>query len=417
MFPWLENEKFKSKQPAINFSSSPIQPRILKLNSYLCSKMENHLKIGIVCYPTYGGSGVVATELGKALADKGHEIHFITYSQPVRLGSVHKRVRYHEVVVSDYPLFIYPPYELVLASKMVDVAKYEKLDLLHVHYAIPHASAAITAKQVLAEEGIHLPVVTTLHSTDITLLGKDASFEPVISFAINKSDAVTAVSNSLKNDTYKLFGINKEIEVIPNFLNLEKTDFEGRDELRSEYAEPNEKILIHVSNFRPVKRIIDIIHVFAKIKDQIPSKLILLGDGPERSRAEQLCRELEMCDRVIFVGSVKNPMELLNIGDVFMLPSESESFGLAALEAMSVGLPVISTNTGGLPEINRHGVTGMMSDVGDVEDMAKNVLFLLSDEKRLKKFKENARNRASDFSLEKILPMYERVYTSVLETV
>lgn len=376
--------------------------------------MANQLKIGIVCYPTYGGSGVVATELGKALADKGHEIHFITYSQPVRLASVHKRVRYHEVVVSDYPLFIYPPYELVLASKMIEVAKYEKLDLMHVHYAIPHASAAITAKQVLAEEGIHLPVITTLHGTDITLLGKDASFEPVISFAINKSDAVTAVSNSLKNDTYKLFGINRDIEVIPNFLNLDKTEFSGRQELRDEYAAPDEKILIHVSNFRPVKRIEDIIDVFARIKDQIPSQLVLLGDGPERTRAEQKCRGLGICEKVTFVGNVKNPMELLNIGDLFMLPSESESFGLAALEAMAVGLPVISTNTGGLPEVNRHGVTGMMSDVGDVEDMAKNVLFLLSDEKRLKKFSDNARIRAADFSLDKILPQYEALYNSVL---
>lgn len=379
--------------------------------------MENHLKIGIVCYPTYGGSGVVATELGKALSEKGHEIHFITYSQPVRLGAAHKRVRYHEVNVSDYPLFIYPPYELVLASKMVDVVKYEKLDLLHVHYAIPHASAAITAKQVLAEEGIHLPVITTLHGTDITLLGKDASFEPVISFAINKSDAVTAVSNSLKNDTYKLFGINKDIEVIPNFLNLEKTEFTNQKELRAEFASPDEKILIHVSNFRPVKRILDIIEVYALVKDQIKTKLILIGDGPERSRAEQKCRELSLCEEVIFVGNVKNPMELLSIGDVFMLPSESESFGLAALEAMSVGLPVISTNTGGLPEVNRHGVTGMMSNVGDVEDMAKNVIFLLSDEKRLEKFSKQARLRAADFSIDKILPMYEKVYQSVLATV
>lgn len=379
--------------------------------------MSNMLKIGIVCYPTYGGSGVVATELGKALSDKGHEIHFITYSQPVRLSAAHKRVRYHEVNVSDYPLFIYPPYELVLASKMVDVVKYEKLDLMHVHYAIPHASAAITAKQVLAEEGIHLPVITTLHGTDITLLGKDASFEPVISFAINKSDAVTAVSQSLKNDTYKLFGINKDIEVIPNFLSFEETLIPNREELRAEYAELDEKILIHVSNFRPVKRIIDIIEVFRLIKDKVKAKLILLGDGPERSKAEQLCREYDMCDRVVFVGNLKNPMELLGIGDLFILPSESESFGLAALEAMAVGLPVISTNTGGLPEVNRHGVTGMMSNVGDVEDMAKNVEFLFKDEKRLKKISDNARLRAAEFSTEKILPMYEILYQKVLQKV
>jgi len=378
--------------------------------------MSNHLKIGIVCYPTYGGSGVVATELGIALANKGHEIHFITYSQPVRLGSARKNVRYHEVNVSEYPLFIYPPYELVLASKMVDVAKYEKLDLLHVHYAIPHASAAITAKQVLAEEGIHLPVITTLHGTDITLLGKDASFEPVISFAINKSDAVTAVSHSLKNDTYKLFGINRDIEVIPNFLNLGKMEFGNRADLRAEYALPEEKILMHVSNFRPVKRIPDVISVFAKVRGDVPSKLILVGDGPERSRAEQQVRELDICERVIFVGNVKNPLEMLSIADVFMLPSESESFGLAALEAMACGVPVISTNTGGLPEVNRHGVTGMMSNVGDVDDMAKNVLFMLSDEKRLERLKQNALLRAADFSLEKILPLYENLYNSVLAT-
>lgn len=375
------------------------------------------LKIGIVCYPTYGGSGVVATELGKALADQGHEIHFITYSQPVRLGAAHKRIRYHEVNVSEYPLFYYPPYESVLASKMVDVVKYENLDLMHVHYAIPHASAAITAKMVLAQEGIFLPVITTLHGTDITLLGKDASFEPVISFAINQSDAVSAVSQSLKNDTYKLFGINQEIEVIPNFLSTEHQPMEQAPGLREEYAHADEKILIHMSNFRPVKRIMDIIDVFAKVQAAIPSKLILLGDGPERSRAEQKCRELAIADKVTFVGNLKQPQELLSIGDLFILPSESESFGLAALEAMAAGIPVISTNTGGLPEVNRHGVTGMMSDVGDIDDMVKNCVYLLSDAKRLIKFKEQARKRAEDFSLEKILPQYEKLYQTVLERV
>jgi len=379
--------------------------------------MQRMLKIGIVCYPTYGGSGVVATELGKALADQGHEIHFITYSQPVRLGSAHKRIRYHEVNVSDYPLFFYPPYESVLASKMVDVVKYENLDLMHVHYAIPHASAAITAKMVLAQEGIHLPVITTLHGTDITLLGKDASFEPVISFAINQSDAVSAVSQSLKNDTYKLFGINQEIEVIPNFLNSDHHPASNASELRSEYASADEKVLVHMSNFRPVKRIIDIIEVFSRVRQSIDSKLILLGDGPERTRAEQKCRELCINEHVTFVGSLKQPQELLSIGDLFILPSESESFGLAALEAMAAGLPVISTNTGGLPEVNRHGVTGMMSDVGDIEDMAKNCIYLLSDKKRLAKFKDQARKRAEDFSLEKILPQYEKLYQTVLERV
>jgi N-acetyl-alpha-D-glucosaminyl L-malate synthase BshA len=379
--------------------------------------MQRMLKIGIVCYPTYGGSGVVATELGKALADQGHEIHFITYSQPVRLGAAHKRIRYHEVNVSEYPLFYYPPYESVLASKMVDVVKYEKLDLMHVHYAIPHASSAITAKMVLAEEGIKLPVITTLHGTDITLLGKDASFEPVISFAINKSDAVTAVSQSLKNDTYKLFGINQEIEVIPNFLNAEHEAVASSPELRREYATDNERIIIHMSNFRPVKRILDIIEVFARVQPAVKSKLILLGDGPERSRAEQKCRELNIAEHVTFVGNLKQPQELLSIGDLFILPSESESFGLAALEAMAAGLPVISTNTGGLPEVNRHGVTGMMSDVGDIEDMVKNCIYLLEDTRRLAKFKGQAKRRAQDFSIDKILPLYEQLYQKVIKHV
>lgn len=375
------------------------------------------LKIGIVGYPTFGGSGVVATELGKALAEKGHEIHFITYSQPVRLGSSRKNIRYHEVNVSEYPLFLYPPYELVLASKLVEVAKYEKLDLLHVHYAIPHASAGYMAKQILAEEGIHLPLITTLHGTDITLLGKDASFEPVISFAINKSDAVTAVSQSLRLDTYKLFGINREIEVIPNFINFEKMEFPEKEELRQDYAEEDERLIVHISNFRPVKRVMDVLSVFDQVKDKVKSKLIMVGDGPERSRAEQMCREHEMCDRVIFLGNVKNPAEVLSLADLFLLPSESESFGLAALEAMALGVPVISTNTGGLPEVNRHGVTGMMSNVGDIEDMAKNAVYLLSDDNRLKKFGEKALERAAEFSIDKVLPMYEKLYASVLTEV
>lgn len=378
--------------------------------------MRNPLKIGIVCYPTFGGSGVVATELGIALAEQGHEIHFITYSQPVRLTSASKNIRYHEVNVSDYPLFIYPPYELVLASKMAHVVKYEKLDLLHVHYAIPHASAAITAKQVLAEEGIHIPVITTLHGTDITLLGKDASFEPVISFAINKSDAVTAVSQSLKNDTYKLFGVNREIDVIPNFLNLDKMSDLRNESLRRDFVNEGEKAIIHISNFRPVKRILDVMEIYYQVSQTIPSKLIMIGDGPERNAAEQKCRELGICDKVVFLGNVRNPMEFLAIGDLFILPSESESFGLSALEAMACGVPVISTNTGGLPEVNRHGVTGMMSDVGDVEDMARNAIFILEDNARHEKFRRNALARVKDFSLEKILPQYIALYNSVLTT-
>ena len=371
------------------------------------------LKIGIVCYPTFGGSGVVATELGKALAEKGHEIHFITYSQPVRLGSLRKNVRYHEVNVSDYPLFLYPPYELVLASKMVDVALHEKLDLLHVHYAIPHASAAYMAKQILKANGHHLPFITTLHGTDITLLGRDASFEPVISFAINESDAVTAVSQSLKADTYKLFGINKEIQVVPNFIEPQVIAEDVKKALREEYVPEGNPLLIHISNFRPVKRVMDVMQVFEKVREQQHATLVLIGDGPERSKAEQYAREHQL-QNVVFVGNVKNPMELLSAADVMLLPSESESFGLAALEAMACGVPVISSNAGGLPELNRHGVSGLMSDVGDVNEMAKQVLYLIESPDRLNKFKRQAKERSESFSLKTVLPQYEAIYANVL---
>lgn len=377
--------------------------------------MEKKLKIGIVCYPTFGGSGVVATELGKALAEKGHEIHFITYSQPVRLGSLRKNVRYHEVNVSDYPLFLYPPYELVLASKMVDVAKHEGLDLMHVHYAIPHASAAYMAKQILKKEGLHLPVITTLHGTDITLLGRDASFEPVISFAINESDAVTAVSQSLRTDTYKLFGINIDIEVIPNFLNPNLIDENVVKEIREEYAPNGTPMLIHISNFRPVKRVLDVMEIYKRVNELKPAVLVMVGDGPDRSKAEQFARENQLVN-VIFVGNVKNPMELLSAADVMLLPSESESFGLAALEAMASGVPVVSSNAGGLPELNRHGVSGLMSNVGDVDEMAKQVFYLIEKEDRLMKFKEQAKERASAFSLEAVLPLYEKLYVKVLKS-
>lgn len=358
---------------------------------------------------------MVATELGKALADKGHEIHFITYSQPVRLGSLRKNVRYHEVNVSDYPLFLYPPYELVLASKMVDVAKHEGLDLLHVHYAIPHASAAYMAKQILKREGINLPVITTLHGTDITLLGRDASFEPVISFAINESDAVTAVSQSLRTDTYKLFGINIDIEVIPNFLNPTPINEDVVKEIREEYAPNGTPMLIHISNFRPVKRVMDVMEIYKRVNELKPSILIMVGDGPDRSKAEQFARDNQLND-VVFVGNVKNPMELLSAADVMLLPSESESFGLAALEAMASGVPVVSSNAGGLPELNRHGVSGLMSNVGDVDEMAKQVLYLIEKEERLLKFKDQARERANAFSLEAVLPLYEKLYDKVLNS-
>ena len=373
------------------------------------------MKIGIVCYPTFGGSGVVATELGKALAEKGHQVHFITYSQPVRLDIFTENIYYHEVSVSDYPLFEYPPYELVLASKLVDVVKYEKLDLLHVHYAIPHASAAYMARQILASQGIHIPFITTLHGTDITLVGKDASFEPVITFTINQSDAVTAVSESLKKDTYTHFKISKPIKVIPNFICLESYNLQRNAGLKKKYAPNGEKILIHISNFRPVKRIEDLVRVFDKVRKVLPAKLILVGDGPERHKIEMLCRELGTYSDITFIGKLKVTEQVLSIADLFLLTSQTESFGLAALEAMASGVPIISTNTGGLPEVNIHGYTGFLSGVGDINDMAKNAITILSDEELLKQFKLNALEQARKFDIKKILPMYEALYEEVLE--
>lgn len=370
------------------------------------------MNIGIVCYPTFGGSGVVATELGKALAKSGHEVHFITYAQPVRLGSLRKNIYYHEVSVSDYPLFEYQPYELVLASKMVDVAIHEKLDVLHVHYAIPHASAAIMARAILQDKGVYIPIITTLHGTDITLVGKDKSFEPVITYAINKSDVVTSVSQSLKDDTYKYFGVTKEIEVIPNFVcmqNLEskRKELEG---LRSNYATADERILIHISNFRPVKRVADVVKIFAKVQRHVPAKLIFVGDGPDRSLAEQFCRELGVCDKVYFLGKLKNPTEALFMSDLFLLPSETESFGLAALEAMAIGVPVVSSNSGGIPEVNEHGFSGFLAPVGDVETMAQQAMDILSNPVTLAQFKEQAKQQAAKFDLKQILPLYEDLY-------
>lgn len=373
------------------------------------------MKIGIVCYPTFGGSGVVATELGKALAAKGHHVHFITYSQPVRLDMFSGNLFYHEVSVSDYPLFDYQPYELVLSSKLVDVVKYEKLDLLHVHYAIPHASAAYMAKQILASQGINIPFITTLHGTDITLVGKDPSFEPVITFAINQSDAVTSVSESLKADTYANFPqVKKEISVIPNFICLD--DYKPNLEVcnKKMYAPYGERLLVHVSNFRKVKRVEDVLRVFDKIRKQIPSKLILVGDGPERPAIEKLCRELDTCNDIRSLGKIVNPEQVLAIADLFLLTSETESFGLAALEAMAAKVPVISTNSGGIPEVNIHGFSGYMSNVGDVEDMAKNAISILKDDATLNQFKANAFEQAKKFDIAKILPMYEALYTTVL---
>ena len=374
------------------------------------------MRIGIVLYPTFGGSGVVATELGKALAKKGHMVHFITYSQPVRLGGFKENVFYHEVSVSDYPLFDFQPYETELASKMVDVVKYEKLDLIHVHYAIPHASAAFMAKQILATQGISIPFVTTLHGTDITLVGRDPSFEPVITFCINQSDAVTAVSESLKADTLKHFDVKNDIHVIPNFIRLNKSsEKNNNEETRELYANKDERILCHISNFRKVKRVEDVIRIFAKVVKTRPSKLIFVGDGPERYHCEMLCRELSLCEHILFLGKVRDTSHVLSISDVFMLPSETESFGLAALEAMAVGVPVISSNTGGIPEVNLNGVSGFLSDVGDIDEMAKNTLHVLEDE-HLHTFKQNAKKQAENFSLDRILPMYDEIYSKLVQS-
>ena len=371
------------------------------------------MKIGIVLYPTFGGSGVVATELGKALAKKGHEIHFITYSQPVRLGGFTENVFYHEVSVSDYPLFDFQPYETELTSKMVDVVKYEKLDLIHVHYAIPHASAAFMAKQILKTQGISIPYVTTLHGTDITLVGRDPSFEPVITFCINESDAVTAVSESLKEDTLKHFNVQNKITVVPNFISLEKKRSDAKIN-RSMYALNDERIICHISNFRKVKRVEDVIRVFANTIKEVPAKLLFVGDGPERYNCEQLCRELSLCEHILFLGKIRDTSDVLAISDAFLLPSLTESFGLAALEAMSMGVPVVSSNSGGIPEVNKHGFSGFLSDVGDVMDMSQNLIHMLSTE-HLETFRGNALKQAEAFTIEKVLPMYEDIYTKLVK--
>jgi N-acetyl-alpha-D-glucosaminyl L-malate synthase BshA len=368
------------------------------------------MKIGIVCYPTFGGSGVLATELGKALATKGHAVHFITYQQPVRLSGFYTNIFYHEVRIPHYPLFDFPPYETTLASTMVDVVLNNDLDLLHVHYAIPHASAAYMAKQILKKKGKDIPVITTLHGTDITLVGKDKTFEPVVAFSINESDAITAVSKNLRDETYHSFKIEKEIEVIYNFVDIERFSKKPLDAFRKTLAPNGEKILVHASNFRKVKRVNDVIHVFAKIQKILPCKLLMVGDGPDRPEAEELSRELDICDEVRFLGKQQEMEEILAIADLFVLPSESESFGLSALEAMAAGVPVISTNAGGLPEINIHGQTGFMTNVGDVAEMSKLAIDLLKDEKQLNLFKQNAKEQAAKFSINRIVPLYEKLY-------
>ncbi len=373
------------------------------------------MRIGIVCYPTFGGSGVVATELGKALADHGHQVHFITYSQPARLDFFSENLFYHEVSVSNYPLFDYAPYELALSSKMVDVVRFEKLDLLHVHYAIPHASAAFMAKQILATYGINIPFVTTLHGTDITLVGKDLTYKPVVTFSINQSDGVTAVSEDLKKSTYEHFDIYKDIKVIPNFIDLNRFNLKAKDHFKKAIAPEGERILIHTSNFRKVKRTQDVIQIFHKILQKVPAKLLMVGDGPERVNCEQLCRDLKVCDHVRFLGKQDAIEEILSVSDLFIMPSEAESFGLAALEAMACKVPVISTNTGGLPELNIDGITGFMNNVGDVDNMAKNAVYILEDDARLSVFKDNALARAKEFDLSLILPMYVNFYKEVIE--
>jgi len=373
------------------------------------------MKIGIVCYPTFGGSGVVATELGKALADNGHQVHFITYNQPARLDFFSENLFYHEVSVANYPLFDYAPYEVALASRLVDVVRFEKLDVLHVHYAIPHASAAFMAKQILLTYGIYIPVVTTLHGTDITLVGKDRTYKPVVTFSINKSDGVTAVSENLKKDTFEFFDIENGIRVIPNFIDLTRFSLKPKDHFKKAIAPNGEKILIHTSNFRKVKRTEDVVKIFAKIRKEIPSKLLMVGDGPERSACEQLCRDLGVSEDTRFLGKQDAIEEILSVSDLFLMPSQSESFGLAALEAMACKVPVISSNTGGLPELNLEGVTGFLRDVGDVDGMAERSIYILEDDARLATFKDNALARAKEFELSKILPLYESYYTEVIE--
>lgn len=377
--------------------------------------MHKSLKIGLVCYPTFGGSGIVATELGKALAEKGHEIHFITYSKPVRMDWFTKNMYYHEVSVSDYPLFEYAPYELLLSSKLVDVAINQKLDILHVHYAIPHASAAFSAQQILKTRNIDLPFITTLHGTDITLLGKDKSFQPVIEFAINQSDAVTAVSESLKEDTYQFFDIKKNIEVIPNFIDPSLYRFAEDIELRAQFAEKDEVIITHISNFRKVKRVDDVIHIFKGVQQQLSAKLLMVGDGPELHQVKNLARELGISDKVFFLGKSKRIEQITSISDVFLLPSETESFGLVALEAMASGVAVVSSNVGGLAEVNKDGVTGFLNDVGDIEGMIASVLTILKDKDTLASFKTNALEHSQKFELNKIVPVYENLYLSLVK--
>ncbi len=374
------------------------------------------MNIGIVCYPTFGGSGVVATELGKGLAQKGHNVHFITYKEPARLlDAFNENIFFHEVRLNDYPLFDYAPYETALASKLVDVAINDMLDVFHVHYAIPHASAAYMARQILLQKGIDVPVITTLHGTDITLVGKDPTYEPVVTYSINQSCGVTAVSESLKKDTFAHFDIKNEIDVIPNFIDFSRFKKTNKDHFKKAIAPNGEKILVHTSNFRKVKRVEDVIHVFCKVSSQIPSKLLMIGDGPERQATEILARSLCTSMDVRFLGKQEAVEELLAVADVFLMPSESESFGLAALEAMACEVPVVSSNAGGIPEVNIEGVTGFLLNVGDVEGMAQKTMELLKDDAKLAQFKKNAFAQAQKFDIKNILPIYEAFYEKIKE--
>jgi N-acetyl-alpha-D-glucosaminyl L-malate synthase BshA len=375
------------------------------------------LKIGVVCFPTYGGSGIVATELGRAMAKMGHEVHFISYMLPVRLDIFEENIYYHEVSTLDYPLFEFPPYELSLASKIVDIVKHEKLDILHVHYAIPNAYVSYMAKQILATENIFIPIVTTLHGTDITLVGKSELLRPAIRFAINQSSFVTSVSQDLKKETCQFFDIDPDkIDVIPNFIDLNEYKVrKNLDNVRKAVAPNGERIVVHISNFRPVKRIQDVVRAFHKIRQEIPAKLVMVGDGPCREEAERLCRELEISKDVRFVGKSLQIPKILSICDLMLLPSKTESFGLVALEAMASGVPVVSTNSGGLPEVNEHGKTGFTHAVGDVDCMAKSSLYILKDDQVLKEFRENCLKHAEKFDLRNIINHYQNVYFNLVD--
>jgi N-acetyl-alpha-D-glucosaminyl L-malate synthase BshA len=374
-----------------------------------------NMKIGIVCYPTFGGSGVLATELGLALSDKGYEVHFITYEQPVRLTQTfHPNIYFHEVKVPTYPLFDFPPYETALASAMVNVIVNQKLDILHLHYAIPHASAAYFARQILKKAGKDIPFITTLHGTDITLVGRDPTYAPVVTFSINESDAITAVSHNLKAETLKSFKIEKDIHVIPNFVDVKRFHQTDKDHFKQMLAPDGERILVHVSNFRTVKRVKDVIRIFEKVRQEIPSKLLMIGDGPDRQNAEELARSLGLYNDIRFLGKQEQISEILSIADLFILPSEYESFGLSALEAMACSVPMISSNAGGLPEINVDGKTGYMSNVGDIDNMSQHAIYILSDEELLKQFKKGAITQARKFEKQHIIPQYEKLYREVI---